>query len=188
MTKFGKSLRYTSFAFSSATAANTGISMISDFDNAMDIFRGNYYYDESKSVAGQLLQGFSRSTRERFQQFIGYNFSQGRNIGGDVNQVTYYRGAVLANLRYGEPGIAKKSGMTMGNMINGWNINSTDDSMFMHESATSCKVSDMDSITGCGRHRQALSISLYILTAIRRCPLKSKRMFFQENISASNFQ
>ena len=76
----------------------------------------------------------------------------------------------------------------MGNMINGWNINSTDDSMFMHESATSCKVSDMDSITGCGRHRQALSISLYILTAIRRCPLKSKRMFFQENISAINFQ
>lgn len=133
LTKFGKSLRYTSFAFSSATAANTGISMISEFDNAMDIVRGNYYYDESKSVAGQLLQGFSRSTRERFQQFIGYNFSQGRNIGGDVNQVTYYRGAVLANLQYGEPKTAKKSGMTMGNMINGWNINSTDDSMFMHE-------------------------------------------------------
>lgn len=133
LTKFGKSLRYTSFAFSSATAANTGISMISEFDNAMDIVRGNYYYDESKSVAGQLLQGFSRSTRERFQQFIGYNFSQGRNIGGDVNQVTYYRGAVLANLQFGEPKIAKHSGMTMGNMINGWNINSTDDSMFMHE-------------------------------------------------------
>ena len=107
--------------------------MISEFDNAMDIVRGNYYYDESKSVAGQLLQGFSRSTRERFQQFIGYNFSQGRNIGGDVNQVTYYRGAVLANLQFGEPKIAKHSGMTMGNLINGWNINSTDDLMFMHE-------------------------------------------------------
>lgn len=123
-------MRYTSFAFSSATAANTGISMISEFDNAMDIVRGNYYYDESKSVAGQLLQGFSRSTRERFQQYIGYNFSQGRNIGGDVNQVTYYRGAVLANLQYSG---SKHSGMTMGNMINGWNINSTDDLMFMHE-------------------------------------------------------
>ena len=46
---------------------------------------------------------------------------------------TYYRGAVLANLQFGEPKIAKHSGMTMGNLINGWNINSTDDLMFMHE-------------------------------------------------------
>lgn len=132
LTMLGKVTRGLSFAFSAGKALNTGISMISNFDNAMDIMRGNYYYDESRTFGGQILQGFSRATYERIQQFIGYNFSQARNIGGDVNQVTYFRGATLVNLKYG--GLkAKHSGMTLGNYINGWNINSTDEPMFMHE-------------------------------------------------------
>lgn len=130
----GKVTRGSSFAFSAGKALNTGISMFADFDNAMDIMRGNYYYDESRTFGGQILQSINRSTGERLQQFIGYNASQGRNIGGDVNQVNYYWGATLVNLKFGDTSKgAKHSGMTLGNYINGWNINTTDDPMFMHE-------------------------------------------------------
>ncbi len=126
LTKLGKYVRSFSFAFSAGTALNTGISMISNFDNAIDIVRGNYYYDESRTFGGQLLQGFSRATRERLQQFIGFNTAQGRNTGKDINQVTYYRGAVLANLQYGDAtSDPKHSGMTLGKRINTYNKRET---------------------------------------------------------------
>lgn len=115
LTMLGKVTRGSSFAFSAGKALNTGISMFADFDNAMDIMRGNYYYDESRTFGGQILQSINRSTGERLQQFIGYNASQGRNIGGDVNQVNYYWGATLVNLKYGDKNRgAKHSGMTLG--------------------------------------------------------------------------
>ena len=129
-TKVGKVLRLGMMAFNGAHTISTLSSLISNPENAGDIFLGNFRYDENRTVAGQILQGLSRGTWEYFQQGAGYTYSQIRNTVGHVSNVEFFGGATLVN--YNNPAAKGQHGITMGNMINGKNLK-VGSNMFMHE-------------------------------------------------------
>ena len=100
---------------------STGLSMIQNPTNASRIFLGRYYFDEN------MLHGFSqaitRFTTESPQTWIGYNFTQFRNLSGYVDRVDYMGGATFASDEYnntiGESNPYGESwGITIGNSIN----------------------------------------------------------------------
>lgn len=118
LTTMGKFVRGTSFAFSSVKALSTVPSMINNFGNAMDIMRGNYLYG-GDSFGENLLRGFSRGSWERLQQYMGNTFAHMRN-GFDRVDVDYFYGATVINKNEDEN--TRSWGVTMGNMINGYNV------------------------------------------------------------------
>jgi len=106
-------------------------SAISNFDNAGKILMGKAYADN-------LWQGISRVTWERPQSWAGYNYTQFRNMGGNVDRVDYFGGATWAT----KENAGKRDGISMGNYIN-INIDNEitgsfqnrviSDPLFMHE-------------------------------------------------------
>ena len=123
----GYCARGTSLVFTTAKVLTTGMSMMNNFDNAMDIIRGNYLY-QGDNFGGMLGRALSRSFWERPQQYAGYLFSQARNATCTVD-VSYFEGATVIN----EANTNKHKGLTLGNMINGWDIYSKNSSMLYHE-------------------------------------------------------
>jgi len=121
------------------STATTVASMISDFDNAARIWAGKYYSDDNISFGGQLMQGLSRSTWEILQSWGGYNYSQIRNIAGDVDRVDYLGGATFVT---NEGAAGGAWGVSLGNYLN-LNINGgiigsfsewvTNNPLYMHE-------------------------------------------------------
>lgn len=128
-TGVGHALRYASFGISGLRAFTTGVSLINNFGNAMDIIRGNYAYG-SGSFGGKILQGLSRATWERPQQVFGDTFSHARNGFGKVD-VRYFNGAVVVNKNRSRT--SEHKAVTLGNMINSWGIDDDDDAMLYHE-------------------------------------------------------
>ena len=115
---------------------STGLSMIQNPTNASRIFLGRYYFDEN------MLHGFSqaitRFTKESPQTWIGYNYTQFRNLSGYVDRVDYIGGATFATDEYS----SSRQGMTWGSFINMWIRDGIDgdfkervaeDPLFMHE-------------------------------------------------------
>ena len=95
----------------------------------MDIIRGNYLYS-SKTFGGKVLQGLSRATWERAQQYMGYSYAHARN-GFDQVDVRYFYGALVVNKNRTYTNAHK--GATLGNVINGWGIDDNSDPMLYHE-------------------------------------------------------
>ena len=91
-------------------AISTVSSAISNPENAWKIMWGKAYVDDGW---GGLLQGISRNTWEGLQSWAGYNYTQFRNAGGNVDRVDYFGGVTWAtkeNDRY--------RGLSFGNYIN----------------------------------------------------------------------
>lgn len=119
--------RGTSLLFSTAKFLTTGVSMINNFENAMDIIRGNYLY-QGDNFLEKIWGGVSRGLWERPQQFGGNILAHARNGFSRVN-VSYLAGATVIDRTRSQ----KHSGLTLGNIINGWNIYSDNSSMLYHE-------------------------------------------------------
>ena len=127
LSTMGYCARGTSLAFTTAKVLTTGMSMINNFDNAMDIIRGNYLYQGN--TFGDMLGGaLSRGLWERPQQYVGNIIAHARNGFSRVD-VSYFEGATVID----RTSTSKHSGLTMGNIINGWNIYSDNSSMLYHE-------------------------------------------------------
>lgn len=127
----GRICRGMTLAFNYAKVSSTMIGMIKNPDHASRILMGDYYMNPRRTVGGQIWQGFRRSTWERWQQTVGYTYSQVRNMMGNVTNVDLFDGAVLVNRDVDVP---RQHGVTLGNMINGLNMKAnTSDVMFMHE-------------------------------------------------------
>lgn len=124
----GKMLRWGSLGFSAAKTAVTSVSLINDFDNGMNIIRGNYLY-EGNGFFGKVWEGFSRATWERGQQQAGYLFAQGMNGFKKGIEVEYFHGATLVN----DADSGDYKGLTLGSMISGWGFSGTNDPMVYHE-------------------------------------------------------
>lgn len=129
LSKVGKVFRWTSAIFSSIKVVSTGASLLHNFSNGMDIIRGNYLYSR-KTFGGKVLQGLSRATWERAQQYVGYSYAHARN-GFDQVDVRYFHGALVVN-KYGS-NAKEYQGVTLGNVINGWSIDDNLDPMLYHE-------------------------------------------------------
>ncbi len=74
----------------------TATSLLLNPKNAAKIFFGRYYTDENGNAWDQAKQGLSRFTWEGPQTWAGYNWSQVRNIIGDVDVVDYLGGATFS--------------------------------------------------------------------------------------------
>ena len=124
---------------------STGVGIISglgdgifneDWDklgNTGEIFLGQFYTDNNRSVFGEILQGVGRNTWELPQTTVGYNYSQWRNTTGNVDEVELAYGATFSvNLNADE-----QDGVSLGNFVNinlrGNNIDILNDPLFMHE-------------------------------------------------------
>ncbi|HJI18634.1 MAG: RHS repeat domain-containing protein [Alistipes sp.] len=127
-TMLGQTLRTMVFYTNSAKIFATGASLINNFDNAMDIIRGNYLYD-GDNFGDMIRMSLSRSLWERPQQAFGYIYSHGRNGFRKGIDVSYFHGATVVN----KANTSEHKGVTMGNMINGWNIYAENSSMLYHE-------------------------------------------------------
>lgn len=66
-------------------------------DLAWQIDKGLIKTDENRTIVGRGLQLISRFTWEATQTWLGNFISHGRNIGGEVDDVSYYGGATLVN-------------------------------------------------------------------------------------------
>ena len=133
---FGRILRVSTFLLNTVKFVSTAASFINNFSNAMDIWRGNYLYS-SKTFGGKVLQGLSRATWERAQQYLGYSYAHMRN-GFDQVDVRYFYGALVVNknsslIKADEEGHKHFFGATLGNVINGWGIDHDSDPMLYHE-------------------------------------------------------
>ena len=82
--------------------------------NAGEIFLGNFYLDENRSLLVGAWQGISRHTWEFPQTGLGHTWTQLRNTFGGVDRVDYLAGATFAT-RENQDG---RSGMSLGNFIN----------------------------------------------------------------------
>ncbi|MFR2524578.1 RHS repeat domain-containing protein [uncultured Alistipes sp.] len=127
-TMLGQTLRTMVFYTNSAKIFATGASLINNFDNAMDIICGNYLYD-GDNFGDMIRMSLSRSLWERPQQAFGYIYSHGRNGFRKGIDVSYFHGATVVN----KANTSEHKGVTMGNMINGWNIYRDNSSMLYHE-------------------------------------------------------
>ena len=90
---------------------STTLSMIRNPQNAWRIFAGQFYFDEQTGHG--FLQSFTRFTWEYPQTYIGYNYTQFRNL-GDVDRVDYFGGATFATNENAD----NHQGVTLGNYIN----------------------------------------------------------------------
>jgi hypothetical protein len=64
--------------------------------NAFRINNGLFATDKNKNFFGRLWQFVSRNSWEVLQTIVGYAFTQGRNLGGNVDHVEYWGGATFA--------------------------------------------------------------------------------------------
>ena len=81
--------------------------------NTAKILLGRYYTDEKGSAWDQFLQGLGRFTWEGPQTWAGYNWSQIRNLKGDVDVVDYLGGATFCIKENGSSG-----SVSLGSYIN----------------------------------------------------------------------
>jgi hypothetical protein len=98
-------------------------------NNALKIDMGWFKTDTKRTFGGQVWQLFSRFTWEMPQNDLGNLFSHGRNISGNVTDVTYYGGVTLVN-QYAPDKLGW--GLTLGSFINSRNasIDPKDGPMF----------------------------------------------------------
>ena len=106
--------------------------------STVEIFLGQFYTDNNRSLSSELWQGISRNTTEHLQTTVGYNYSQWRNTVGNVDRVDLFAGATFVT-RENQDG---RQGVSLGNFIN---VNIDDeimgsfenrvinDPLFMHE-------------------------------------------------------
>ena len=116
----------------------TVASCFADTKNAAKIYLGRYYTDGNGNAWDQALQGLSRFTWEGPQTWAGYNWSQIRNLFGNVDEVDYLGGATFSI----NENSSKNNGVSLGNYIN-INISTTvgpdfidkvkTNPLFMHE-------------------------------------------------------
>lgn len=101
-------------------------------NRAFKIDWGGLKTDPNRTIFGRGLQLISRYTREIGQTIAGKIFSHGRNIVGDVDEVTYYGGATLVN---SHNTASTRWGLTLGPYINGNRLkaNPYTDQLFRHE-------------------------------------------------------
>ncbi|MEO1022911.1 MAG: RHS repeat-associated core domain-containing protein [Bacteroidota bacterium] len=106
--------------------------------NTGEIFLGQFYTDNNRSVLGEIWQGVSRSTWELPQTTLGYNYSQWRNTTGNVDRVDLFAGATFVT----KENQKRTNGVSIGNFINlniGDEIDGSfedrviNDPLFMHE-------------------------------------------------------
>ena len=93
---------------------STGLSMIKDFSNASSIFFGKYYFDGN--MAHGYSQALTRFTTESLQTWVGYNYTQFRNLFGGVDRVDYLGGATFAT----NESTSSHKGVTLGSYVNIW--------------------------------------------------------------------
>ncbi len=117
----------------------TGLSLIRNSQNAWDIYKGQFYFDEN--IGHGFTQAFTRYTTESLQTLAGYNTTHIRNLIGQVDRVDYFCGATYATDEYS----SDYQGFTLGPYINmyingkistdksfrDWVI--TSDQMYLHE-------------------------------------------------------
>ena len=84
------------------------------FNNSSKITLGSFYIDENRTFIGGLWQGISRYTWEHPQTVLGNDFSQLRNIFGQVDRVEYLGGATFSINEKSK----KEDGISIGNFIN----------------------------------------------------------------------
>ena len=101
--------------------------------NTTQIILGRFYTDENGTAWDQFLQGLGRFTWEGPQTWAGYNWSQIRNLMGDVDVVDYLGGATFCIKENGSSG-----SVSLGNYINAdiekrYNGRIIDYSVLMHE-------------------------------------------------------
>ena len=84
------------------------------FNNSSKITLGSFYIDENRTFIGGLWQGISRYTWEHPQTVLGNDFSQLRNIFGQVDRVEYLGGATFSINEKSK----KEDGVSIGNFIN----------------------------------------------------------------------
>ena len=84
------------------------------FNNSSKITLGSFYIDENRTFIGGLWQGLSRYTWEHPQTVLGNDFSQLRNIFGQVDRVEYLGGATFSINEKSK----KEDGISIGNFIN----------------------------------------------------------------------
>lgn len=101
----------------------------SGLGNAGEIFLGNFYLDENRSLLGGAWQGFSRHTWEFIQTGLGHSIGQLRNTFGGIDDVDYFGGATLMN---SDDNSGEMWGFTLGSFINSKNLD-VEDEMFRHE-------------------------------------------------------
>jgi RHS repeat-associated protein len=111
--------------------------------NAFRINNGLFVTDKNKNFFGRLWQFVSRNSWEVLQTIGGYAYTQGRNLGGKVDQVEYWGGATFAITENVED-FKGWSGVSLSNYINvklegelnrdypgGWIYG--EDGLFLHE-------------------------------------------------------
>ena len=106
-------------------------------NKAWRIDKGLLKTDPKRTIAGQGVQLLLRFTWELPQTMLGNMYSHGRNLTGNVDDVSYYCGATLVNKNKGagKDGFIHRWGLTLGSYINSQNLVAdpyTDD-MFRHE-------------------------------------------------------
>ena len=119
-----------------AKSVNLTSTLVSSFVhplNASKIVLGRYYTDENGRAWDQMVQGLSRFTWEGPQTWAGYNWSQIRNIIGDVDKVDYL-GGVTFSIKEN----SSVKGVSLGNYVNvdideSYNGKITDYPVLMHE-------------------------------------------------------
>lgn len=127
-TGWGKVFRGTIFSLNTLKIVGTGASLFNDFDNGMDIIRGNFLY-QGDSFIEKIYGGLSRGSWEYPQQFAGNFLAHGRNGFRRNMEVSYFHGATVIN----RPKSRKYRGVTLGNMINGWQLQENNSAMLYHE-------------------------------------------------------
>ena len=105
--------------------------------NAWRINNGLFVTDKNKNFLGRIWEFTSRNSWEVLQTIAGYAYTQGRNIGGNVDRVDYLGGATFAT-RENHSGAS----VSLGNYINinidneitgGFQDRVLSDPLFMHE-------------------------------------------------------
>jgi len=82
--------------------------------NDIKIWGGLFQTDSDKNFVGRLWQLVSRFTWELSQTIMGFYYTQGRNLGGNVDRVDYYGGATFAT----KENASKNNGLSLGSFIN----------------------------------------------------------------------
>ena len=120
------------------TSKSDGREAAQRIKNSFKITNGLFKTDKNKSFWGRTWEFTSRFTWEGLQNFGGYVYSQGRNLGGKVDRVDFFAGATYATKENSDDHM----GITLGNYINmditdeitgGFKDYALNDPMFMHE-------------------------------------------------------
>ena len=130
---FGHTVTFSKSVNLTTTATSCAFSFFRGDTNAYKILLGRYYTDENRNAWQQALQGLSRFSWEGPQTWAGYNWSQVRNIIGDVDAVDYL-GGVTFSIKEN----SSVKGVSLGNYVNvdideSYNGKITDYPVLMHE-------------------------------------------------------